>query len=243
MLVFIWIVLCVLGVGLLLLPLALWLREVYRQYSGERVVSCPENQQAATVNIDARHAVATGIDGRPILRLCDCTRWPEHAQCDRACLSQAARSEPYSQGKWKPETKPIHHLPILLGAFGAWYVGAIWHSQYVFRARWMEAVGLTQSEVKQIVWWLSPHLLTFAACLLFAYGVGWLLAVRHRKGVLQGLLMSVALGGGVLAASWYAIAELPRELIVMEVGYAALVTITVGAIVGGLYDKIRVPAE
>lgn len=178
------------------------------------------------------------MDGRPDLRLSDCTRWPERAKCNQECLSQAIQSEPYRPGEVKGARKQIYHLPVLLAAFAAWYVGMIWHSHYMFREQWLRAVGLTQVQVKQIVWWLSPHLLTAAVCLLFAYGVAWLLAVSHRKGVLQGVLMSALLCGVLIVMSSYGIARLPHELFVIEAGYTLLATLTVGAIVGGLYDKL-----
>lgn len=238
MLSLIWLVLCLVGVLLILLPLLLWRREIYTRYSGSRLVACPEDQQPAAVNIDARHAAMTGMtDGYPDVRLSNCTRWPEHSQCDRACLSQAVQVEPYAQGKAKVGKK-IYHLPILLAAFAAWCVGALWHSQYLFRARWIDAVGLTHAQMKQMVWWNSPHLLTVAVLLLFAYGVAWLLAVCHRKGVLQGVLMSVLLAGAVIATSWYGIVRLPHDLLMIEAGYAVLATLTVGAIVGGLHNKL-----
>jgi hypothetical protein len=178
------------------------------------------------------------MDGSPDLRLSDCTCWPERSNCNQECLSQAIQAEPYKPGEVKAGRKQIYHLPVLLAAFAAWYVGAIWHSHYMFRERWIHAVGLTHAQVKQIVWWVSPHLLTAAICLLFAYGVAWLLAVSHRKGVLPGVLMSALLCAAVMATSWYAIARLPHDLFVIEAGYTVLATLTVGAIVGGLYDKL-----
>ena len=243
MLLLIWFVLCLVGVSLILLPLALWRREIYKRYSGSRLVACPENQQPAAVSIDVRHAAATGMDGCPNLRLSDCARWPERSNCDQACLSRAVQAGPYTLGEVKVGTKQIYHLPVALAAFAAWCLGAIWHSQYIFRTRWMDAAGLTHAQVKQIVWWYSPHLLTAAVCLLFAYGVAWLLAVSHRKGVLQGVLMSVLLCGAVVAASWYGIARLPHDLLVIEAGYTVLATFTVGAIVGGLYNKLVLPSQ
>lgn len=241
MLFLIWLVLCLVVVSLVFLPPVLWRREIYRQYSGSRLVACPENQQPAVVSLDARHAVATGTHGRTDLRLCGCTRWPERAQCAQGCLPQAVASEPYREVN--PGVKPIHHLPILLAAFAAWCLGAIWHSQYMFRPRLIESIGLTRAQMKQMVWWNSPHLLTMAVCLLFAYGVAWLLAVCHRKGVLPGVLLSVLLCGAVVAASGYGLAALPRDLLVIEAGYVVLATLTVGAIVGGLFDKLALPAR
>lgn len=238
MVLFIWLVLFLVVVAFLLLLPAFWRRALSERYSGGRPVTCPENQQPAVVGIDVRHAAATVMDGSPDLRLSECTRWPERAECNQGCMAQAIDAEPYKPGEVKAGRKQIYHLPVLLAAFVAWYVGMIWHSHYMFRARWMQAVGLTQAEVKQIVWWLSPHLLTAAICLLFAYGVAWLLAVSHRKGILQGVLMSVLLCGAVMAASWYGIARLPHDLFAIEAGYIVLATLTVGAIVGGLYDKL-----
>jgi hypothetical protein len=243
MLFILWLVLCLAAAPLMLLPLALWLREVYMRYSASRLIACPENQQPAAVNIDALHAAFTGIDGSPDLRLCDCTRWPEHSNCSRACLPQAIETEPYTLAEVKAQTKQIYHLPILLAAFAAWCLGAFWHSQYLFRAQWMAAAGVTHAQVEQFVWRFSPHLLTVAVCLLFAYGVAWLLAVFHRRGVLQGILMSVLLCGTLAAASWSGMARMPHGLLVIEAGYIILATLTVGAIVGGLYDKLVMPSR
>lgn len=242
MFLLIWLVLCLVAVPLITLPLVLWRREIYKRYSGSRLVACPENQQLAAVSIDTRLAASSGIDGQPDLRLCECTRWPERANCDQKCLSQALQAGPCAAGEVKISTKKIHHLPILLAAFVAWCLGAIWHSQAMFRARWIAAAGLTHAQVKQIVWWLSPHLLTAAVCLLFAYGVAWLLAVSHRKGVFYGVLCSLLLCGAVVASTWYGLARLPHDLLAIEAGFVILATFTIGAIVGGLYDQLVLPS-
>jgi hypothetical protein len=237
MVLLIWLVLFLLVVAFLLLGGALGLRAIVDRYSGGRPVTCPETHQSAVVGIDARHAAATVMDGSPAVRLCDCSQWPERAQCNQACLSEAIAAEPYREVA-RASRKQIYHLPVLVGAFAAWYVGMVWHSHYLFRARWIEAAGLTQTQLKQVVWWLSPHLLTAAVCLLFAYGVAWLLALSHRKGVLQGMLMAAILCGALVATSWFSIGRLPAGLFVIEASYAVLATLTVGAIVGGLYDRL-----
>lgn len=238
MLVLLWLVLVLFVVSFPLLLLVLWRRAIRERYSGGRTVACPENQQPAVVGIDVRDAASTIMSGHSDLRLSECSRWPEHSQCNQDCLSQAMQAEPYKAGVAKEKRKQIYHLPALLGGFAAWYVGAIWHSQYLFRARWMQAVGLTPAQVRQLVWSVTPHLLTLAICILFAYGVAWLLAMFHHKGMLYGVLMSVLLGGAVIASSWFGIARLPHDLFMIEAGYAVLATLTVGAIVGGLYDKL-----
>jgi hypothetical protein len=57
------------------------------------------------------------MDGRPDLRLSDCTRWPERSKCSQECLSQAIQAEPYKLGEVKAGRKQIYHLPVLLAAF------------------------------------------------------------------------------------------------------------------------------
>lgn len=235
MLLLMWLVLCLAGTFLIALPVGLTLRATLRRNAGSRLVECPENHQGAVVNIDARHAAATAIDGTPDVRLCRCTRWPERANCNQACLPQALQAVPYREGK--TGVKPIYHLPVLLAAFAVWCLGAVWHSQYLFRAQWLNASGITHAQIKRLVWWYSPHLLTAAICLLFAYGVAWLLALGHRKGILQGILMSVLLCAAIIVATSYALARLPHEFLALESGYIALAVITVGTIIGGLESK------
>lgn len=239
MLLLLWLVLCVIAACLLLLPLALRRREMYTQFSGSRLVSCPRDQNPGVVSIDAPHAAATAMDGSPDLRLCACTRWPELAQCDQACLPQALQAGPYPLGEVKIRTKQIYHLPVVLAAFAAWYLGAVWHSRFMFRTQWVNAIGLNHAQYRQVIGLYL--LLSLVVCLLFAYGVAWLLAVWHRKGVLQGVLMSALLCGTVMAAGWYGIARMPHEFLAIETGYAVLTTLAVGAIVGGLYDKLVMP--
>lgn len=236
MFLLIWFVLCLAAVCLLMLPLALWQREVYRRFSGGRLVACPENRQSAAVRIDARHAALTGVDGNPDVRLADCTRWPERSDCKRGCLAQAIHARPCAPREAKVRKKQIYHLPILLAAFAAWYAGLIWHAQFVFRPRWLDAIGLTHAHAQ--AWSNEVHLLMAAACLLLAYGVASLLTLCHRKGVLQGILMSVLLCGAVIATNWYGIARLPHDLLAIEAGYTALAASIVGIIVGGLHNKL-----
>ena len=243
MVLVIWLVLFLVVVSFLLLIPAFWRRAIYERYSGGRPVACPENHKPAVVSIDLRHASETVMDGGPELRLCDCSRWPERATCNQACVAEAIHAEPYRPGKVDRRSKQIYHLPVLLAAFAAWYLGMIWHSHYLFREQWGHALGLNHAQVKELVAWLSPHILSAAVCLLFAYGVAWLLALSHRKGVFQGVVMSILLCGAVMATAWYGIARVPRELFAIEVGYIALAVLTIGAIVGGLYDRLVLPAE
>ena len=140
------------------------------------------------------------------------------------------------------KSKKIYHLPVLIAAFVSWLMGAIWHSQYFFRARWMEAVGLNRSELRRIVWWWTPHLLSVAACFLFAYGVAWLLVWSKRRGVWRGMIASILLWFAVALVSVFAtgLAGISGELLRLEVGYTLLASVAVGAIIGGLSGRLLI---
>jgi len=239
MLLFLIFLLALAGVFVLLMFPALWGSALYEQYEGSRVVICPENQRQVAVSIDAMHAAVTGLSRAPELHLSDCTRWPERRKCGQECLSQALKTSPYRLGEVEIKTKKIYHLPVLLAAFAGWYLGAVWHSHWLFRERWMNALGLSSQQVKDLVGWYSPHLFSTAVCLLFAYGVAWLLAVRQRSGVWQGMITSLFLWGALVLVSSPSIFGLTRELLLIEGAYSTLLAILVGAIIGGLHSTLR----
>src|SRR5512133_2876500 len=68
----------------------------YRRYHGEMVLTCPETDAAAVVELDARRAVLTEIVGGRTLRMCECTRWPARADCDQSCLKQIDPADPHA---------------------------------------------------------------------------------------------------------------------------------------------------
>lgn len=230
--------------GLVLLMPALWARDIHHRYSGVRAVTCPETHRRVAVTIDATHAAATGFRGTPEFRLSDCTRWPERTKCAQDCLPEALRSEPYTRGEvhLAKTHRQIYHLPVLLAAFVAWYVGMVWHSPYLFRARWMAALGLTPEQLKQLLLWYSPHVLSIAACLLFAYGVAWLQTWLLRKGIWQGILSAALLWAAVLIVTLPSMSSLNRDLLLIEAAYTFIATVLVGAIIGGLSGKIVLPS-
>jgi hypothetical protein len=71
-------------------PLAWSVSKAYRRSSGPRTVTCPENTQTATIELDVRHAVAMHVLGNPVRKIQRCSRWPELEACDRNCLAQVA---------------------------------------------------------------------------------------------------------------------------------------------------------
>lgn len=59
----------------------------YRKYRGKRLIICPETKKTEAVEIATGKAAVKAMLG-PELRLKDCTRWPERADCGQYCLSQ-----------------------------------------------------------------------------------------------------------------------------------------------------------
>jgi len=62
--------------------------QAYCTYRGRRLVRCPETQQTEAVDVAARKVVSTAFWGNPMLRLEQCSRWPERQACGQECLQQ-----------------------------------------------------------------------------------------------------------------------------------------------------------
>jgi len=62
------------------------------RFRGTRIITCPDNQQYAAVEVDARHAATSAALAAPHLRLQDCSRWPEKRHCGQECLAQVEAS-------------------------------------------------------------------------------------------------------------------------------------------------------
>jgi len=236
-----WLVLVLVGSCLLLLMLGLWGQSIYNHYRGGRAVICPETHQQVGVRFDAIGAAATELRGRPVFRLADCTRWPQRADCSQDCIPQALEAAPCTKDKAElPKTKKIYHLPVLMAAFAAWVLGALWHSQYLLRPSWTQSLGLSPTDLHRVVRWWTPHLLSVAACLLFAYGTAWLITWRGLRGAGHGIIASLSLWLAVVAASLLATGwtGIPRDLLRIEAAYTFLASAMVGTIIGGLSGKL-----
>jgi len=232
MLVVFWFLLFLMGTCLILLMPSLWAMNIFDRYRGKRAITCPETQEQARVSFAAWRAAATGLSGQAKLRLATCSRWPMRADCGQDCIPEAVRVQPETAPA-KPEAKRIAHLPVLFAAAAAWVLGMAWHSQFVFRARWTAALGLTGQQAHDLVWSWTPHLLTVAACLIFAYGIGWLLAWTEKRSMLRGIVLALAVWlviGGFSAAAQ---APISRELLWIDGGYTFLAALLTGMIVGG----------
>jgi len=219
----------------MLLP-ALWAEQTYRTYREERTVNCPETHAPVSVRFNALRAAWSGLAGPPKLRLADCTRWPERADCGQECIPDAVRVKPaFFVGHVPWRTRRVVHLPVLLAGAAAWVLGVAWHSEYLFRPRWMMALGLSDSETRALARMMAPHLLSVGACVLFAYGVAgllrWLGSRTLTHGVEVAAALWLAIGAALLAVT---VSRVAPGLLWIEGGYTFLAALLIGAIVGGV---------
>ena len=63
-----------------------WLFGSSTRFHGPRIVTCPETQKTAIVEVDSLHASLTSAVGLPDIRLRECSRWPIKEQCGQECL-------------------------------------------------------------------------------------------------------------------------------------------------------------
>ncbi len=240
-----WFALVLVGSCLFLLMPTLWGREIYRHYRGSRAVTCPETRTQVAVSLNALQAAAARLRGVRDLRIEACTHWPERANCDQQCLSQALRSAPDTQGEIVVSgTKPIYHLPVLIATAVAWLLGVAWHSEFLFRHGWSEALGLSPLQIRQMLWWWSPHLLSIAVPLLFAYGVAGLVAINGSKGVGKAISASLLLWFAVSLSAFAGggVAKFSQGWIWREALYTLLASVAIGAVIGTLNGRLVMSA-
>jgi hypothetical protein len=63
-----------------------WVVGSFSRYRGSRIVTCPETNKPAIVEVDSLHASLTSTVGLPDIRLEQCSRWPIKEQCGQECL-------------------------------------------------------------------------------------------------------------------------------------------------------------
>ncbi len=234
-----------LGACLILLLPALWGGQIFHTYREGRTVNCPETHAPVSVRFNALRAAWTSLAGPPKLRLADCTRWPERAGCGQECIPDAVEAKPASlvdqvslnQISLNPipwQTRRVVHLPVLLASAAAWVLGMAWHSEYLFRPRWMMALGLSDPQTRALARMLAPHLLSVGACVLFAYGVAGLLRWLGARTLTHGVEVSAALWFAIFAALMAVMSSRAApDLLWIEGGYTLLGALLIGAIVGG----------
>ena len=68
-----------------LVPLVI---NTFQRYRKKRVFRCPETGMLVEVEIDAQQAAFSSPFGKPLLRVKNCTLWPEKEGCHMECLAK-----------------------------------------------------------------------------------------------------------------------------------------------------------
>jgi len=81
------LVVLALAVGLFVIRVIPGVR-AYFDYRGKRLITCPESHTPEAVEVAAREAGMGAFLNEPVLRLTECSRWPERQDCGQECLKQ-----------------------------------------------------------------------------------------------------------------------------------------------------------
>lgn len=68
--------------------------DAFRRYRKSKILLCPEVGKEAEVGIDVHRAAFTSAFGRPLLRVKNCSLWPERKDCGQDCLTSEGASPP-----------------------------------------------------------------------------------------------------------------------------------------------------
>jgi uncharacterized protein DUF1761 len=132
-------------------------------------------------------------------------------------------------------------LPALAAAVAVWLLGMVWHSEYLFRSRWMDAMNLNDQETRVLAEMWIPHLLTVAACLLFAYAVASIMAWTGKRTLAHGVEIALSLWLVVAVVLTFSGAlQASRDLLWIEGGFTFLGSLLVGVLVGALPRRMFV---
>ncbi len=83
-----WILIAaVILLGTFYVPVPLVINSFHR-YRNKRVLRCPETGMLVEVDIDAKQAALSSPFGKPLLRVKNCTLWPEKENCHMECLEK-----------------------------------------------------------------------------------------------------------------------------------------------------------
>ena len=83
------VLLVILGTALIAFA-AIYLR-VVAKFHGVQPVTCPLTCGPALVQVAAFRSAVRRMHGDAVLRLSECSLWPEHSRCAQNCASQVAR--------------------------------------------------------------------------------------------------------------------------------------------------------
>jgi hypothetical protein len=101
--VYLLIALLAIGIVFLFVRFEAAARQMFK-YRGSMLVTCPETRKAAAVKIATPLAGLKAFFGKQQLKLSDCSRWPERADCGQDCICQV-EGDPESHRVWTIASK------------------------------------------------------------------------------------------------------------------------------------------
>lgn len=60
----------------------------FQRYRHKKVVECPETKGLAEIDVDVQLAAFSSAFGKPLLRVKQCSIWPERWGCAQGCLKE-----------------------------------------------------------------------------------------------------------------------------------------------------------
>jgi len=242
MLFLFWFLLVFAGSCLFLLVPALYGWTIYDRYRGARMVTCPQTHGPALVRFDSTHAAFTGIFSKEKLRLAACTLWPQHLGCAQECMGEAALfRSPRPPQEARAVEPGMHYLAVFAATAAYWLIHAFWYSHYLFRARWIELMGYSEAQVRQMVLLSVPQLVTVVWSLSFTVLLGWIILRTGQRGAIRGgqtgFLAWIPVWVGMVAIILYL--RLPIDLIWIHGPSTLIASLVAGAILGA-WSKGRI---
>jgi hypothetical protein len=67
--------------------------DTFRRFRTKKSLRCPETGREAEVGIDAGRAALTSAFGRALLRVKNCSLWPERKECAQDCVRSESEVE------------------------------------------------------------------------------------------------------------------------------------------------------
>jgi hypothetical protein len=67
--------------------------DTFRRFRTKKSLRCPETGTEAEVGIDAGRAALTSAFGRALLRVKNCSLWPERKECAQDCVRSESEVE------------------------------------------------------------------------------------------------------------------------------------------------------
>lgn len=164
------------------------------------MVTGPQTQCPALVHFDATHAAFTGIFSKEKLRLAACRLWPQHLGFAQECTGEAALFRSARPPEEARAVEPgMHCLVVCATTAPYWLIHALCYSHYPFRAQWMQPMGYSEAQVRQmvllsvpsvpqlvtVVWSLSFTVL-LACCVAHSKAIGWIIVHTRQRGAIRG---------------------------------------------------------